>query len=65
MNATNSELSRQLDATYSDSGSMGRVLMCVALAVALAALFIYRAATSDPLWEAERTGAEAKAADAP
>ncbi len=61
MNDSNSELSRQLDAAYSDAGSLGRVLAGVALAVALTALFIYRAATSDPLWETEGAGVEAQA----
>ncbi len=61
MNDSNRELSRQLDAAYRDGGTFGRLLAGVALAVALVALFIYRAATTDPLWEAERAAAEAKA----
>ena len=64
MNASRSELSRQIDAAYRDGSTYGRVLAGLLLVLALVALFIYRAATTDPLWETERTAAEAVEAPA-
>ena len=53
MNARNRELDRHLEEAYRESSTFGRALACVLLVLALATLFIYRAATSDPLWEEE------------
>jgi len=36
------------------------VLACVLLGLALATLFIYRAATTDPLWEKESSSLPSK-----
>jgi len=47
------EVDKQLEAAYSDGSALGRMLAGVSLIVALVALFIYRAATTDPLWESE------------
>ena len=58
MNYRNKELDRQMEAAYSESGAFGRRAACVLLAIAFAALFVYRAATTDPLWEIENAAAE-------
>ena len=42
-----------MEEAYRESGTFGRVLACTLLVLALATLFIYRAATTDPLWEEE------------
>ena len=47
------EVGKQLEAAYRDGSALGRMLAGVSLVVALVALFIYRAATTDPLWESE------------
>ena len=47
------EVDKQLEAAYIDGSALGRMLAGVSLVVALVALFIYRAATTDPLWESE------------
>ena len=60
MKGQKGELDRQLEAAYSDGGALGRMLAGVSLAVALVALFIYRAATTDPLWESELAVAAAE-----
>ena len=51
------EVDKQLEAAYSDGSALGRMLAGVSLIVALVALFIYRAATTDPLWEEESSSA--------
>ena len=51
------EVDKQLEAAYSDGSALGRLLAGVSLIVALVALFIYRAATTDPLWEEESSSA--------
>ena len=53
MNARNRERDRHLKEADRESSTFGRVLACVLLVLALATLFIYRAATTDPLWEEE------------
>lgn len=53
MNARNRELDRQLEAAYSEGSTFRRTMACAVLLVVLAALFVFRAATTDPLWEAE------------
>ena len=53
MTARNRELDRHLEEAYRESSTFGRALACVLLVFALATLFIYRAATTDPLWEEE------------
>ncbi len=60
MNARTRELDRHLEEAYRESGTFGRVLACVFLVLALATLFIYRAATTDPLWEEESASGTAK-----
>ena len=51
------EVDKQLEAAYSDGSALGRLLAGVSLIVALVALFIYRAATTDPLWDEESSSA--------
>jgi len=53
MKGQKGELDRQMEAAYRDNNAFGRMLASVLLAFALVALFIYRAATTDPLWESE------------
>ena len=60
MNARNRELDRHLEEAYRESSTFGRALACVLLGLALATLFIYRAATTDPLWEEESASGTAK-----
>ena len=60
MNTRNRELDRHLEEAYRESSTFGRVLACVLLGLALATLFIYRAATTDPLWEEESASAPSK-----
>ena len=56
MNYRNRELDRQMEAAYSEGRTLRRALACLLLLVALAALFVFRAATTDPLWEVDASG---------
>ena len=60
MNARKRELDRHLEEAYRESSTFGRALACVLLVLALTTLFIYRAATTDPLWEEESASAPSK-----
>ena len=53
MSANKPQNRAQAIATEDDSGHGGRFFACLLAIVALLALFAYRAATSDPLWEDE------------
>ena len=61
MNAPRGKVDQQLEEAYRDGSALGRIAAGLLLAVALGVLFIYRAATSDPLWESERAASEATA----
>ena len=56
MNSRNRELDRQMEAAYSEGRTLRRTLACLLLLVVLAALFVFRAATTDPLWEIDVSG---------
>ena len=61
MNAKN-PLRRQMAEAYDETNVFGRIVVSALLVLALAALFIFRAATSDPLWESEAAQAAQKKA---
>ena len=45
-----------MEAAYSEGRTLRRTLACLLLLVVLAALFVFRAATTDPLWEIDVSG---------
>ena len=52
------QLDKDMAEAYRDDWSFGRVAAGILLALALLALFIYRAATTDPLWDVENAAAQ-------
>ena len=61
MNAKN-PLKRQMAEAYGETNTFGRIIASALLVLTLVALFIFRAATSDPLWESEAAQATQKRA---
>lgn len=55
---TKNPLKQQMAAAYGETNTFGRVLVVGLLIVVLAALFVFRAATSDPLWAEEKAAAQ-------